>query len=701
MALIGTIRKNGWILIATMVLALGGFILMDIVSNTQRYGAGDVNSLGNVNGKEIKRSEFDNYEKLVYTNAQGNTYQIRTQVWDYFVQEAVISQEAEEAGLGVSKDELLDLQFGEMISPVIVERFKDASGQPNRAMLQNVKQSIDAGTFTDPMNRAYWAVQEKEVIKKRLEDKLMTVVSKGMYTPAWMAEMAFKEGNERLDFRYVAVPYDRVKDTEVSVTDGDYENYLDENPHLYDQTEETRVLAYAEFTVVATPQDSANARTAVAALLDGFRNAKSDSTYVIANNGTIDGGFKRKTQLPFTMADTLTSRPVGSIVGPYLDMSEWKITKILDRKVLPDSVRARHILIRNAQDPASKSTIDSLKTLVESGKARFDSLAVKVSQDPGSGAKGGDLGWFPEGAMVKEFNDVCFMTGEQGKLYTVSTQFGWHLIEITGKKFIKNEASVKVATIGRKIEPSKNTQQAAKDKALAVLQSAKKLEDFVSAGGQQGFFIQNSPMLKENDYNVGNLGSGEDAREMVRWAFNEKTKLGEVSPELFVFRDQTGGYFDSKYVVAALRTIVPEGKASLATLKSLQEAEVKVRNIVKGKYIAEKIGSNQDFAAIAAQWNARLDTVRNVSFLQTQAGEPRIQGTLFTLTAGQVSKPIVGNSGVYLIAPVTDRTQVQTPSDLTMFRRQVSSTAIVNVRSNLMKSLVKNAELKDNRARFF
>lgn len=701
MALIGTIRKNGWILIATMVLALGGFILMDIVSNTQRYGAGDVNSLGNVNGKEIKRNEFDNYEKLVYTNAQGNSYQIRTQVWDYFVQEAIISQEAEDAGLGVSRDELLDLQFGEMISPVIVERFKDASGQPNRAMLQNVKQSIDAGTFTDPMNRAYWAVQEKEVIKKRLEDKLMTVVSKGMYTPAWMAEMAFKEGNERLDFRYVAVPYDRVKDTEVAVTDSDYEQFLDENPHLYDQTEETRVLAYAEFTVVATPQDSATARSAVAALLEGFRNAKSDSTYVIANNGTIDGEFKRKTQLPFTMADTLASRPVGTIVGPYLDMSEWKITKILDRKVLPDSVRARHILIRNAQDPASKGTIDSLKTLVESGKARFDSLAVKMSQDPGSGAKGGDLGWFPEGAMVPEFNEVCFMTGEQGKLYTVSTQFGWHLIEITGKKFIKSEASIKVATIGRKIEPSKNTQQAAKDKALAVLQSAKKLEDFVSAGGQQGFFIQNSPMLKENDYNVGNLGSGEDAREMVRWAFNEKTKLGDVSPELFVFRDQTGGYFDSKYVVAALRTIVPEGKASLATLKSLQEAEVKVRNIAKGKFIAEKIKDNQDFSAIAAQWNARMDTVRNVSFLQTQAGEPRIQGTLFAMTAGQVSKPIVGTSGVYVISPVTDRAQVQTPSDLTMFRRQVSSTAIVNVRSNLMKSLVKNAELKDNRAKFF
>jgi hypothetical protein len=154
-------------------------------------------------------------------------------------------------------------------------------------------------------------------------------------------------------------------------------------------------------------------------------------------------------------------------------------------------------------------------------------------------------------------------------------------------------------------------------------------------------------------------------------------------------------------VVAALRTIVPKGEASLATLKSLQEAETKVRNIAKGKLIAEKIKDTQDFSAIAAQWNARQDTVRNVSFLQTQAGEPRIQGTLFSMTTGQISKPIIGTSGVYLISPVTDRNQVQTPSDLTMFRRQVSSTAIVNVRSNLMKSLVKNAELKDNRARFF
>ena len=60
MALIGTIRKNGWILIVFMALALGGFILMDIVSNSTRYASGDIYSLGKVNGKEIKLTEFKN-----------------------------------------------------------------------------------------------------------------------------------------------------------------------------------------------------------------------------------------------------------------------------------------------------------------------------------------------------------------------------------------------------------------------------------------------------------------------------------------------------------------------------------------------------------------------------------------------------------------------------------------------------------------
>jgi peptidyl-prolyl cis-trans isomerase D len=197
MALIGTIRKNGWILIAMMTLALGGFILMEIIENAQRTSAGDVNTLGKVNGEEIKRNEFESFQELVYANSQGNTFQIRNQIWNYFVENAIVAQISEELGLGVGKDELNELQFGNNISPIIAERFRGNDGQVNRATLQSIKAAIEGGQFTDPVNRAYWATQEKEVIKDRLQSKIINLVSKGLYTPQWQAEATYRENNEQ------------------------------------------------------------------------------------------------------------------------------------------------------------------------------------------------------------------------------------------------------------------------------------------------------------------------------------------------------------------------------------------------------------------------------------------------------------------------------------------------------------------------
>jgi peptidyl-prolyl cis-trans isomerase D len=701
MALIGTIRKNGWILIVTMVLALGGFILMDVMSNTQRYSAADINSLGKINGQEIKRNEFDNYEKLIYSRSDANsTYQVRGQVWDYFTQEAIVSQEAKEIGLAVCREELVDLQFGNNLSPIIADRFKGDDGQPNRATLAGIKNAIENGQFDDPTNRAYWAVQEKEIIKKRLEDKIVTLATKGLYTPSWQAEMAFKENNERLDFAMVSIPFDRVKDGEAPVSDADYKAFLDENPHLYDQAEESRIIGYTEFPVVPTTADTANSRLGVAELVDRFKAASNDSTFITANNGTIDLDYKMKAALPATMADTLLRLPIGTVIGPYIDGNEWKIAKIVDRKVIPDSVRARHILIRDANNPASGNTVDSLMNLLNTGKARFDSIAVKLSQDPGSGTKGGDLGWFGAGRMVPEFNEICFYKGEQGKLYKVATQFGWHIIEITGKKFIKSETGVKAAYVARRIEPSKTTQQAAKDKAVAFIQQVKTIADMTSVGGQQGMLIQSSPAMKASDYSIGSLGAGEDVRAVVRWAFEDKTTEGSVSREVFVFRDATGGYFDSKYVVAGLRAVIPKGAAKVATLKALPEADTKVKNRKRGEYMKEKIKTN-DLATLASQFNTKLDTIRGVNFMQSQGGEPRVQGTVFSLPTGQVSQPIIGNNGVYVIAPITAKSQSQVPTDLTNFRRQMASSAMVGIRANLIKSLLKKAETQDNRARFY
>ncbi len=325
-------------------------------------------------------------------------------------------------------EELKDLQFGMNPSPIITERFKGADGQVNRQQLASIKSAIEGGQFTDPTNRAYWATQEKEIIKDRLENKIIGLVTKGMYTPSWQAEMAFRENNERVDFAYVRIPYDKVKDEEAQLTDDDYSAYLKQNPHLYDQTEELRVVNYVSFDVKPTAADTLANREVVAKLVDGLRTTPSDSNFIAANNGVLEDTYKAKAALPPAVADTLLKLAPGTVVGPYLDGGAWTIAKILDRKVLADSARARHILIPKA-NPNGEKIIDSLKNLIETGKARFDSLAVKNSSDGGSAVKGGDLGWFPQGAMVAEFNEVCFITGKQGQLYKVKTNLAGTLLK--------------------------------------------------------------------------------------------------------------------------------------------------------------------------------------------------------------------------------------------------------------------------------
>ncbi len=703
MALIGTIRKNGWILIVLMTLALGGFIAMEIYSNIQRNSAGDVNTIGKVNGQEIKRSDFDTYEKLVYTNARSNPYQVRTQVWNYFVENAIMTDIADEIGLGVPADELKDLEFGDNLSPIIADRFKDETGRVNMQNLMQIKAAIEGGQFTDPQYRAYWSIQEKEIVKQRLQDKMFAMVTKGMYTPTWQAEVAFRETNERLDFTFARVPYERIPDTEIQLTDADYEAYLKEMPGVFDQQEETRMLTYAVINIAPSAADSASARDAVTKLLDGLRTTTNDSTYAAANNGVYDSDFRTKDQLPLSMADSLMKVPVGTIIGPFFEAGNFTIAKVLDRKLMPDSVQARHILIRDAT-PASERKIDSLRALIESGKARFDSLAVRNSQDPGSAVKGGELGYMAYGRTVPEFNNVLFNTGEEGKLYKVSTQFGWHLIQITGKKFLGKEARVRCVFLNSELSPSDATQQAFEDKAAALSQQAKTLSDLQNMAPQQGFQIQTSPFVKINDFSIGQAIAGDGSREIIRWAFDKKTKVGDVSKEIFPIRQQ-GVYYNSQYVVAALKSIVPAGEATVETIRGQPRVDAEVRNRKKAKAIIEKTTNKSDLNAFASQWQVTVDTAKMTNFGQATSPnmgqEPRVYGIAFSISKDAVGGPIAGNTGVFLVQPISDRTQVTIPPDLSYARRQVSSMSASPVRMNLMTEIKKNAEIKDFRNRFF
>jgi len=101
-----------------------------------------------------------------------------------------------------------------------------------------------------------------------------------------------------------------------------------------------------------------------------------------------------------------------------------------------EQVRARHILLRKTGDRTVEQALTELEAVrgqIEGGED-FETLAKEISEDPGSGAKGGDLGFFGRGSMVKPFEDASF-SGQPGDLVgPIETAFGAHLIEVLERR---------------------------------------------------------------------------------------------------------------------------------------------------------------------------------------------------------------------------------------------------------------------------
>ncbi|MCB0565957.1 MAG: peptidylprolyl isomerase, partial [Phaeodactylibacter sp.] len=639
--------------------------------------------------------------QVLYGNSGGEVFSRRKQLWDYFVEEAIVQDEAEALGLGVSKSELIDLQFGANPSPVIRQRFTDPNTrQVNFQQLNQIKTAIENGTFSDPQMRAFWAHQEKEIIKERLQSKLNAMVTKAIYTPTWMAEMGHQDQNVSLDMAYVKIPFDEIDNTEITLSDEDYSNYLEQNKARYRQDEETRKLEYTVFDVLPSVTDSAKLREKVVSLIPDFEAAENDSAFVERNYGSINGFYLSKEELSPMVADTALSIPVGSVYGPYVEQGSYKAMKVLARESMADSADTRHILI-SADTPqkfaAAEKTIDSLENLLLTGVATFDSLAVKFSQDPGSASKGGKYENVTPNQFVPQYNEVLFVTGQVGQLYKVRSDFGWHLIEVLSRSANKTER-VKVAFIEERIVPSEDTQNDVYERALAFVGKNRTLEEMAQSAETEGLEVETSGSLKKNDFTVGTLGVGQASRDIVRWAFN--ANKGEVSPEIYAFQDQVD-YYTNKYVVAGLKSVQGAGLPSVDNIKD--EIEQLVINEKKGEMISQRIqGDNLD--AIAGNFSTQVDTARNVifnaSFLPNLGSEPKVIGKAFTMEEGQVSKPVIGKSGVFVIK-VIRKPQAGQATNIPQLRRSIAAPVRSQVPGQLIQAMKKNADIEDNRSRFY
>lgn len=702
MALIGTIRRNFWFVLILLGLALAAFVIMDMTSAGNRNGVTNL-SMGEVNGTSIDYGEFQQTEQAYYRGSGVDAFAKKKSIWDFYVEKTLVDSEADALGISVPHDELMDLQFGDNMSPIVTQNWTNQqTRQVDRAQLNSFRTAIENGDEMNPQFRAYWAEQEKQVIKQRKQDKLSTMVSKAMFIPSWQAESIHKADNTTVDFEYVRIPFDKIEG-DVEVTDADIKNYVAKDKSRFTKESETRLIDYISFDVVATQADSMAIYNSMDSLKGRFIATDNDSTFAVVNNGGYANFFFGEDQLPAVAKEEIKAMNVGEVYGPYMDQGVYSLVKVVDKKVLPDTVKARHILKKVDRNNAAQlaeavSFIDSLDNLISRGVQRFDTLAVKYSED-GSASRGGDLGEFVQGAMVQEFNDVCFVTGKEGGRYSVVTQFGVHLIEVQDQKYTTRDPKYKIATIVKPIIPSDLTQNEAYDKAADIVSEYRDVESLKTALGESVTFIT-SPAVGANDFTLGALGQGQTNREIIKWAFDGSTEVGDISPDVYSYSDPVN-YYDNKYVIATLKSVEPAGLQSVAAVRSV--VETAVANDKKANAFISNL-SVSDMNSLASDNSSTVETVNAASsktgFIAGIGTEPEVVATAMNLDVQSISKPIIGNSGVFVVRPISKQDAGAT-ANVNLIRQTQKSSIASQAGTKLIQALKEKADMDDQRSKFF
>ncbi len=699
MALLGEIRKRSWLLIVGITVPMVGFLLMDMTGPNGGSMFGNKNNVGKINGKSIS---IEDYQRRLQSRSNSNvdSYTQNQNVWDELVTENIINEESAAMGFDVKGDEIVELMSGTNLSPVVQQAFYNPqTRQVDAASAKQLYEQYRNRTAQPGVGTQMRSLEEQAIFTQKAT-KFSSLVGQALYTPKWLAESERANQTQTANVSYVQIPFSEATGA-VNVTDEELGAYLKDNAWKYENKEETRTVKYVSFDVKATAKDSADMRAAMTKLKTEFAGASNDEEFVGNNYGTYDTRYVMRDEVDAKIADELFSAPAGTVVGPYLDNAGYyRITKLIDRKVVPDSVKSRHILrstdINNPNSKiAARKTIDSLKVLLENRTANFDSLALYFGQD-GTSARGGDLGYTGPVGFVKEFRDLVFYEAKKGDYNVVETQFGVHLVQVTGVKST-GKTGVRLATVGQYIAPSQDTQDDIYNKAVKFTRDNRSLEAMLASAVKEGLELKTAGSLKINDYENGDLKPSEDTRNLVRFAY--ESKPGTVSPEIYTYTEDAVEFYNSAYVVAALSSINEPGLPSVdAVREQIQQAVI---NNKKGAQLVSKIGNTTDLAGVTAIYpEARLTESSTISG-QGMFNEPKVTAAIRGLQAGQTSKPVVGTGGVYVVqvlsksdAAAGDISAVQTQVD-----RQIRQQMIQG--GQLMEALRGASDVSDTRHIFY
>jgi len=708
MAVLSKIREKSIFLIIIIAMALFAFVLGDLF----KYRKSD-NLIGEVNGTPITREEFAKNVDLYKTRSGGSLSQIQAvkDVWNNMLREKIYKTQLQNAGIVIGEEDVWDAIINLpniKNSPI----FKNKAGLFDQEKLKEYLVNIQENAKANPKDTqwASWLTTE-QTIKLNLEQKTYSdLVINGINTTLKEGENYYNDQTTKSDIKYVFVPFLTVPDSIFKITDSEVEAYVNKHKREF-EIDASRDINYVKFEIKPTLNDENAVKSEVAKLINdneeysaaakttvkvlGLKNTKNYKSFFAENNSDIpfNDNYRIKTQLSKVMADSILKSKVGSVIGPYKENGYYKLAKILAFKQIPDSVKASHILIsfrgafrstETRTEAEAKKMADSIFKLVKNNKKKFAEVAKQISYDKISGIKGGKLNWFTYNSMVSQFRDFVFFN-KTGKVGIVKTDFGYHVIRIDKQK--NKQKVVKVATFGRKIEASDNTENDIFEKAETFTSDVTGGKNFMKQAKEKGYILKPVYGIKKMNETLMGL---KNQRQIVNWTFKKDTKVGNIKR----FDTENG------YVVVQLTNIRKKG------LMPVTEARLKVRRLLFDKKKAAYIKNGMDnmsLADIATKYNTRVRSSLAVSMaspvIPGVGNSLGLIGAINSSKVGDILRGVQDKRGVFAVK-ILKRTNPVKLSNYDAFRKQLFGKLQLSS-YKLYNALEKESDIVDNRSLFY
>ena len=706
MAAIEKIRRRSGLLIAIIGIALLAFVLQDLF---QSQGRNTGPTVAVVDGDKISVRDYEQLKEknMESRRAQTNsnnlssaeTYSIYNSTLEEMIKDNLMTKEYEAAGIGVTSEELADQLTGDNPHAWVVQSFTDANGVFDKQRVIEYLQNLDQ-LPADYYNR--WIDFEKALKHDRLEAKFNNLVKASFFLPQPLAQKYYENKNRKVSADVIALRYGSIPDSTIVVTDADNKAFYEENKYRY-ETDERRDIDYVVFEIKPSLEDRQEALKTVQDMRADFVATETPVSFVNANSDKrYDSTWMGRKDVPEMTEQAIfdNGNGVGYVYGPYENDEAFNLVRIVDMQSRPDSLKASHILIGykgayGSQDTISKEQAEAkaneLLAQLQAAKNN-DELFAQMASEYNTDAtkdKGGDLDWFTDGTMVHPFNEYV-ISNPVGSLGVVETPFGYHVVKVTGKT--EPQPKVRLAFLTHDISASTKTYQSIYAQANKFVTENRTEDQFNKSIEEQGLSKRTMPRMSKSTYQIAGL---DNPREIVRWAFDEKTKKGDVSEKIFEL--------DNMLVVAALTGVVHEGYAPLEAV--IDQAKYQILNKKKGEVAVEKMKAcGSDVNRMVSELGAESTSVSDISIDSRVLGnfgvEADIVGRLLGMQEGEEVGPVAGNTSAFILKNVKIAQPAAT-TDYSDIIREKTSQFTNRVTNGVYNALRNQATIKDNRTDIF